>query len=220
MNIFQSISSFFKQHYFLLPSSHSGQTAQYWNDSETIIFVKHLKQVITWTEKLSKDFDFVNGFYGTVFRQTNPLINGVQLYNIDGDYATWNLDDYNEKIYEELLQLVIRARPADYDVDLTLLDNLGRILSFQTCCTTHDGAPIVESQCFVDEGDVPPIDTWFFLKRNYYHGKCMCPQTLFAWIPKPFEKVMQAAIDVEIFDSYRWLDENDKQLYDRIKNIS
>jgi hypothetical protein len=29
---------------------------------------------------------------------------------------------------------------------------------------------------------------------------------------------MQQAIDVEILDSYRWLDENDKETYNKIKN--
>jgi hypothetical protein len=43
---------------------------------------------------------------------------------------------------------------------------------------------------------------------------------LFCWIPKQFEEVMQAAINVEIFDSYSWLDNNDIQMYDLIKNDS
>jgi hypothetical protein len=75
---------------------------------------------------------------------------------------------------------------------------LGRILYFETQVTTHDGTAIVHSDCFVDESDVPPIDTWFYFdeeKRN-----------LFCWIPREFEEVMQKAIDVEMFESYHcWI---------------
>lgn len=189
-----------------------------WSDNEIAGFVKQLKQVIGWTEKLSRDFDFETGFYGTVFRQTNPVINGIPLYSFDGDYATWNLDDYNPNLYETLLAAAIDARDKIEDIDLANIGELGRIICFQTCCTTHDGAPIVESQCFVDEGDVPPVDTWFFLKDNYYHSDYRSDQTLFCWIPKPFEPMMQQAIDVEILDSYSWLDQNDTAMHSLIKN--
>jgi hypothetical protein len=84
--------------------------------------------------------------------------------------------------------------------------------------STHDGAPIAESKNFVDEADVPPIDTWFYLKRKYSHSEHLCRQSLFCWIPKKFEEVMQQAIDVEILDSYRWFDENNKDIYELIKN--
>lgn len=96
------------------------------------------------------------------------------------------------------------------------MGGLGRILCFQTGITTYDGVPVTESRHFMDESDAPPIDTWFFLKRNYYHDDCKCEQTLFCWIPKAFEGVVQDAIDVEIFDSYRWLDENDPYVYRKI----
>jgi hypothetical protein len=70
--------------------------------------------------------------------------------------------------------------------------------------------------CLVDEGDIPPINAWFYLKRDYYHSEHWCSQSLFCWISKAFEKVMLAAADVEMFDSYRWLDENDMDIYYRI----
>jgi hypothetical protein len=215
MNTLQFISSFKKMKPEIVSI-----TEQHWSDKETSDFLKQLKKVIRWTEKLSKDFDFENGFYGTVFRKTNPIINGINLYSFDRDYATWNLDDYDNILYENLLKIAINSRDETYDVNLVNLDNLGRIICFQTCCTTHDGAPIVESKYFVDEGDVPPIDTWFFLKSNYYHNNYLANQTLFCWIPKQFEEVMQRAINVEICNSYSWLDKNDPQMYNLIKNDS
>ena len=153
-----------------------------------------------------------------VFRNTNPEFNGNKLYSFDNDYVTWTIDDYSFDNYDLLLNLVLKQRPNYDSIDFSKLDDLGRILCFQTCITTHDGAPIVESRNFVDEGDVPPIDTWFYLKRNCFHSEYRCDQSLFCWIPKKFEEVMQQAIDVEMLDSYRWFDKNDKYIYERIKN--
>ena len=213
MKTLHFISSFFKKK--------KGETKPivklYWSEKEITDFLNQLKQVIRWTEKLSKDFDFKDGSYGKVFRKTNPIINGTYLYRFNGDYTTWNLDDYDNILYETLLEIVIRSRDKIDDFSLSDIDSLGRIICFQTCCTTHDGAPIVTSNCFVDEGDVPPIDTWFFLKNNYYHNNYPSKQTLFCWIPKQFEEALQAAIDVEIFGSYSWLDFNDSKMYELIK---
>jgi hypothetical protein len=189
-----------------------------WTDKELMDFMLNLRQVVSWTEKLSENFDFQNGKYGLVFRQTNPELNGNKLYSFDDDYSTWTVDDYSFDNYDLLLSSALSQRPNSKQIDFSKLDDLGRILSFQTCITTHDGAPIVESRNFVDEGDVPPIDTWFYVKRDYSHSEYKCDQSLFCWIPKKFEKVMQQAIAVEILDSYRWFDENDKDTYARIKN--
>lgn len=216
MRLFKFISSFFTK-----KTSEQIIIGQHvWSDNEITEFTAQLKQVINHTARLSKDFDFENGFYGTVFRQTNPSINETKLYNFDGDYATWNLDDYNTATYELLLAIVIEARDKKYDLDISDLDSLGKIICFETCCTTSDGAPIVASKCFVDESDVPPIDTWFYLKSNYYHYANRTSQALFCWIPKQFEEVMQNAINVEIFDSYTWLDRNDMPAFSLIKNDS
>jgi hypothetical protein len=216
MNLLQLIFSYFKKDSDAI-EQHSVNTGR-WKEQEAIDFLLRLKQVVRWTENLSEGFDFKDGLYGKVFRQTNPSINGVPLYSFDVDYATWNLDDYNPAVYDQLLDLAIEVRNKEYDLDLSKLDNLGKILSFQTSVTTHDGVPIIESQCFVDESDVPPIDTWFYLKRNYYHSEHRCDQVLFCWIPKPFEGVMQQAIEVEILDSYRWLESNDLVMHSIIKN--
>lgn len=189
-----------------------------WSKDEIFEFTQNLNQVIDWTKKLSENFDFQNGKYGTVFRQTNPEINGSKLYTFNDDYATWTNEEYSFDNYDLLLSLALEKRTSVKPIGFSNLGNLGRILSFQTCITTHDGTPMAESRHFVDSSDVPPIDTWFYLKRNYFHERYMCQQTLFCWIPKEFEQVMQDANDVEILASYQWLDENDKEIYDRIKN--
>lgn len=210
MNLIKTIKSFF--------SSEDNTGRNNWKESELSDFRHNLEQVIAWTDELSTNFDFADGEYGLVFRKTNPEFDNKKLYAFDGDYATWTIDDYSFENYDLLLNLALKQRPKTKPIDLKQIDNLGRILSFQTCVTTHDGAPIAESRCFLDEGDVPPIDTWFYLKRNYFHSDYDCDQTLFCWIPKRFEAVMQQGIDVEILDSYRWFDENDNSIYRRIKN--
>jgi hypothetical protein len=205
-----------------------------WTEKELVDFQNNLLQAITWTDELSRKFDFTDGKYGLVFRQTNPMYNSIPMYkfgyqsdeitrlNFDldfgEDYCSWNNCDYSLDGYDFLLNEALKKRTNNRHVDLTELDKLGRILSFQTCISTHDGAPIFESKNFVDEADVPPIDTWFYLKRNYLHSEYRCDQSLFCWIPKKFEKVMQQAIDVEILDSYIWFDENNKDIYEQIKN--
>lgn len=218
MNFFRRIFSFTK--IFKSKNKSAIEKGNSWSDEEKSDFIKNLKQVIQSTEKLSRDFDFKDGSYTKVFRQTNPVIDGYSLYHFENDIAAWKLDDADPSNYVQLLDAAIETRDKNVDVDLSKLDEMGSVVSFQTCITTHDGVPVFESRGFVDESDVPPIDTWFYVKHNYYHGESICEQVLFCWIPKDFIGIMQQAIDVEIFDSYRWLKENDSQLYQSITNAA
>lgn len=185
----------------------------FWSDSELREILRNLRRVMAWTEDLVNGFDYSVGEYGHVFRQTNPWLNGQQLYVFKGGYASWGLDEYSQDTYDQLLAEVLTVRKVQPNYGPFRLGELGRILSFETCNSLTDGAPIAESLHFVDEMDAPPIDTWFYLMRDYDHGERRCAQTLFCWIPKAFEAMMQRAIDVEILDSYRWMDENDPEAY-------
>ena len=121
MKPLQFITSFFRKE----GNKGYANGKQHWSANEILDFTTQLKQVIKWTEKLSKDFDFETGFYGTVFRQTNPSVNGTKLYSFDGDYATWNLEDYDQRLYEQLLEAAINSRDKIYHPDLADLENLG-----------------------------------------------------------------------------------------------
>jgi len=175
------------------------------------VFVPRLKQVIAWTEYLMQHFTYPpdRQNHGAIFRQINPVINGQTLHSSDWGYTTWNLDVYDLANFEQALRIALKQREVEaikqdfYSADF---QKLGRILYFETQLTTHDGAAIAESNCFVDESDVPPIDTWFYLDRNVRKG-ARSRNNLFCWIPKQFEAVMQEAISVEIMDSYHWLNE-------------
>jgi hypothetical protein len=188
------------------------------------VFVPRLKQVIAWTAHLAQNFDCQTGNYGTVFRQLNPVINGQLLYGFNDGYIDWKVDVYDLNNCQQALQIAFEQRDtqqASLNFEPSSFQELGRILYFEMQLTTNDGAASAESDCFVDESDVPPIDTWFYLDQNLTQQAkkasnlfCCLPKwqverapKLFCWIPKQFESVMQAAISVEIFDSYHWLDE-------------
>jgi hypothetical protein len=189
-------------------------------EEEVTLMIDNLRQAIYWTNALAQHFDYEEGNYGTVFRQTNPEISGTKLYKIEGNYTTWEIDDYSTSNYEKVLKLLIEERGEKSNKNQPLdIDKNGRIIVFLTQVTTHDGAPISESEGFVDEGDIPPLDTWFFLKDKFYRNENeLCDLALFCWIPKKFESKIQAAIDVEIMDSYDWLDELYPDFNDQIMN--
>lgn len=182
--------------------------------------IDNLKVTIAWTTQLSEGFDFENGNYATVFRQTNPYIKGEKLYSFEKVpfneiWVSWNIDDLSEANYKLAFSSANDKRRRDLKRKIDSLDLYGRILLFQTTITTHDGAPITESEGFVDDGDIPPIDTWFYLKDRFYENG-INNLILFSWIPKNFEKLIQNAIDVEILYSYDWLDEYNPKLNEEI----
>lgn len=180
------------------------------------VFVPRLKQVIAWTRYLMQQ---LGGQYNEldnsrVFRQINPQIDNQPLYKFTSDYTSWSVEwnieysYYDSSNFEQALQQAVGQREAIAMRNSGSADfqDLGRILYLETQLTTCDGAAAFESHGFIDENDVPPIDTWFYLDRNIRRQARKTPN-LFCWIPRQFESVMQAAMDVEIFDSYHWLDE-------------
>lgn len=197
---------------------------QKWPGEEVTLLSERLAQVISWTGHLISKAG-PNDPPALILRQTNPVIYGSPLYDFQ-DLATdgpkWSNDIFNQHTvdYPEMLRLAIQARPAVYASIPPDFPSQGRILTFETDITTICGGPVAESKGFVDIYDIPPIDTWFYLKNNYVHkseGKDReCTLSLFCWIPKACEPLMQSAIDVEILDSYRWLDENDRELYEKL----
>lgn len=166
-------------------------------------FNDNLKNVIDWTRKLSRNFDYKDGFYGTVFRQTNPIISNQPLYDIDGDYAVWDLDDLDLANYEEALKQALAVRPISQELYGDDLSALGRILCFSIGLTTHDKGMISESQCFFDESDVPPIDTWFYLDKT---RSVNVIGTLYCWIPSPFVPVVREGMHYDLIECCEWLE--------------
>lgn len=168
-------------------------------------FYANLCKTIIWTEHVIsgiKDSSSIN--YATVLRQTNPIYHDRPFYDFtcEGSPAPPSVS-FN---YDYILKEALKARES-IEWKGGEFDFKGRILVFDIDITTYDGAPVASSQGFVDEADIPPIDTWFYITKKH----------LYCWIPMMFIPVMQDAIDVEMFGSYKWLDMN-KQIHEEVKH--
>lgn len=165
----------------------------YSNLAKTIIFTEN---IISQIEDVSK----VN--YTTILRSVNPIYNGKPFYtfiNSDYGYVAEAVSHFFN--YEIILSEALRVKTGTILPEGDL-KKMGRILKFQNEVTTYDGAAYAATG-FVDNGDCPPIDTWFYVTKSH----------LYCWIPTMFFEQMQNAIDVEPLDSYCWLDESDSFFY-------
>ena len=159
-------------------------------------FYTNLQKTIVWTEKI---IDLIDDSceidYSKVLRTTNPIYDGKPFYKFsDNGYGFASAPEIGFD-YKTVLTDALSIRPATM-LPQTNLNNMGKILKFEIDVTTHDGAPSSVSG-FVDESDIPPIDTWFYITKKY----------LYCWIPTIFTGKMQDVIDVEILGSYHWLEE-------------
>lgn len=174
-------------------------------------FLYSLLQASEWTAAREKEFDFAHGCYGTVFRSSNPTIQGKELYHIDAGYTTWNIDDLAIDNFQTALDVIRQqrkpiGREAQHHKELFAQ---GRVLCFELLMTTHDTIAVGESKGFMDASDVPPIDTWFALENR----------TLFCFIPNKFEDIVKAAMRIQIIRCYEWLDEAEPKFYQLLKSL-
>jgi hypothetical protein len=167
-----------------------------------IDFYSNLQKTIIWTEEIIKNIkDNSEINYSKVLRTTNPDYDGVPLYTFDSTQFDWPATPELYFDYTLVLDSALQLRQ-DGILSNKNISELGKIIRFEIDITILDGAPCAESNGFIDESDIPPIDTWFYVTENY----------LFCWIPKMFVEKMQNAIDVEILDSYGWLEEINPRL--------
>jgi hypothetical protein len=165
-------------------------------------FFSNLQKTIIWTEEIIKNTDFNTDIdYSKVLRTINPNYNGRPFYTFESTQFNWPSTHELCFDYNLVLGAALQLRQGGILFNKNITE-MGKIIRFQIDITTHDGAPCAESYGFIDESDIPPIDTWFFVTANY----------LFCWIPKVFIEKMQNAIDVEILDSYAWFEEINPRL--------
>jgi hypothetical protein len=159
-------------------------------------FYENLRKTIACTQDLIAGIEDVGQVDCLrVFRSINPVYEGKPFYIFHATGVASGPDiPFN---YHLLLKEIMGSRP---DNHLPLVA-AGKILRFEIDITTLDGAAAAEHG-FVDVSDIPPIDTWFYITKKY----------LYCWIPTMFIGKMQDAIDVEIFDSYKWLEQLDPAL--------
>lgn len=174
-------------------------------------FYSNLARTINWTEKIIdtiEDKTEIN--FSTILRLANPNYTNQPFYSYDGTSYSFAATSEIPFDYRILLEEAMKTRKIE-ESRFENINQLGQIIEFEIDLTTHDGAPCAESYGFVDESDIPPIDCWFYLTKTY----------LYCWIPSLFIEPMQRAIDVEIFDSYRWLKDSNpdlqRQIVERLK---
>jgi hypothetical protein len=203
----KNIINFFKRKNYPQQTNYN-QYAHLYNatNSFTDEFYLNLIKTINWTEKIVDNInDKTQINYSTVLRSTNLNYEGKPFYNFDGTFFCFAATPEISFNYLTVLNEALLLR-TDNTCITKNINQLGQILEFDIDLTTHDGAPCAASDGFVDESDIPPIDTWFYITEKQ----------LYCWIPNMFIEKMQAAIDVEIFDSYRWIKDSNPSLQFRI----
>ncbi|MBC9935048.1 hypothetical protein [Chitinophaga qingshengii] len=163
-------------------------------------FLDRLLKVVAWTELLMKEHSGVEFNYHSIFRKTNPVIDGAPAYHLTDDSLHWSIDLYQEYHISNLLEIAIKAREGVTPAILKEITQKGKILAYQTCVTIVDGASEAESDGYVDVYDLPPIDTWFFLAaapKNQYG-------ILYCWVPNAFVDAIDQAQAVNAIEPYEW----------------
>ncbi len=170
-----------------------------------------IKLTCNWTEKLVEGYDFSGFKHDRILRKTNPIINGKKLFEFNDlsneTELTTELYEYHQ--YEKILNIIIPNRRTQELKEIKDPMAYGSIICFVIGVTTHDGAPVAETHGFLDNYDIPPIDTWIALKQK---KKSSSENLLLCWIPNKAKQIMQNGIDVEILGSYYWLYELEPKL--------
>lgn len=166
-------------------------------------FYANLVRTINWTEKVIAGIDDITQInYATILRSTNPVYEGRPFYRYEDDTPDFAITPDISFNYIPVLKEAL-AYKKDGFVYFKNMHQLGEILEFKIDLTTHDGAPCAETNGFIDESDIPPIDTWFYITNT----------KLYCWIPSFFIQKMQDAMEVEIMGSYNWIKDSNTVLY-------
>lgn len=151
-----------------------------------------------------------------VFRSYNPILNDKPLFSFNVEYfnfeiepnlshctlTNWAIDPTDSKnIVDDLF-----IEQLNFKKQFLLNTNFekrtsGKIIISQIDCTVIDGASEVQSLGLIDNYDIPPIDTWFYIIETEES------RLLFAWIPNEFVYYANQAVLVNCVDCMGWFDE-------------
>ncbi|WP_111597768.1 hypothetical protein [Chitinophaga skermanii] len=184
-------------------SKHNGTQHYKWTKAEIATFKLQLQQVVKWTAKLM-DRSPMAGF--DALRQTNPLIQAQPIFNYEAQPVAYNAA-FDNQLVEKLLALAMIKRATRRNVDLKELGDYGRVLLIQTL--NH---PAVAGSTYFDEKGLPPVDTWFYIVKNYPQHGIIQPQVLFAFVPAIFIPSVLAAMEADVHHRYAWLRDVDHVL--------
>lgn len=134
---------------------------RHYNDDENFpeSFYENLRKTIGWTQNIIGTIKHISHIdYLRIFRSVNPVYNGKPFYTFNDGTASVRDIPFD---YTTVLSEALSIRPNNIP-PVENVSNLGKVLRFEIDITTHDGAPAAEAG-FVDESDIPPVDTWFYV---------------------------------------------------------
>lgn len=155
-----------------------------------------------------------------IFRSINPIVDGGPIFSFELEYevvpgiqkythTNWGKDpliqendNLLKKLFEEQLSNKKHVVLSGNEI------SEGDILIVQFDGVISDGVSEAESQGVIDSYDLPPIDTWFYMKGNL----------LFAWIPKKFRHHSNEAILVNMLGVINWFEVEYPNEYKRLFN--
>lgn len=164
-------------------------------------FLKRLQEVVGWTGQLMDNR--VSGEWDnrTVFRKTNPVIDGVPVFQLNEEGVAWNVDICEADVVLRVLFNALEPRSGVSPATWEEMKMKGQIVAHEINTTVTDGASEAQSQGYVDVYDLPPVDTWIYLTA----GARGTNPVLYCWVPTPFIAAMQGAMDVSCTDNYEWV---------------
>lgn len=166
-------------------------------------FYSNLVRTINWTEKVIAGIDDITTInYSTILRSTNPVYEGRPFYRYENTTSGYAQPPDNPFNYAALLKEALTYKKDSF-IYFKNMHQLGEILEFNIDVTTYDHASCTDTHGFIDESDIPPIDTWFYITNT----------KLYCWIPNFFIQKMQHAMEVEILGSYNWIKDSNSVLY-------
>ena len=96
-----------------------------------------------------------------------------------------------------LIAEVVRKRSAALKPDTKRLSSKGQLLTLDYANTNFNEVTEIETRGFFDFADNPPWDLWI--------GDC--GGLLLSWIPDGFVDIVEEAIEIEMFEVLRWVDD-------------
>ena len=166
------------------------------------IFLENLKLTQNYCES-HKMVDKKN--ICSILRNINPVINGNKVFdfkNINDDQfgklqlTNWKIDPlYKKDIINEIYIIQLNYKKLNVIKKQSISD--GKILITRYKDTLFEGFCELVSNGFIDEYDLPPIDTWFYLDDT---------ADLYSWVPNEFIPNVDKAINSSSTDIYSWIE--------------
>ena len=141
----------------------------------------------------------------SILRSINPVYNDKDFFEFSFSsypmtvWTIWPWDNNHQALVSELFTAQLKQKTnLIYNFENANLIR-GRILISDFDESIFDSASEAESEGFIDNYDLPPIDTWIYLTHRP-NGL----RRLYSWIPEKFVYLVERAIAVNCVDCLNW----------------